>query len=106
MYRHILKIGNARYTFNQAALCTFIAEAKLRERGEAACAPLAEGALQEASEITSLYRTYRSTDSVDALVQLKTRLEQVSVAYGSHALAEEVLSINSCLPYERRVSFN
>ncbi|UFS68948.1 hypothetical protein LPW11_13695 [Geomonas sp. RF6] len=114
MHRHILKIGNARYTFNQAALCAFIAEAKMRERASLPLAPGAIGnappagsalqpVLEEADRITALYRSYRSTGNIELLMELKSRLEKVSVLYESHALAEEVLSINACLPYERRV---
>ena len=47
MYRHILKIGNAKYTFNQAALCAFVAEAKMREDAAAPDPPSRSGPPKE-----------------------------------------------------------
>ncbi len=54
-------------------------------------------------EVMQLYNEYARTENLDVLVRLKDKLEQVSLRYKSVALAEEVLNINSCLPYERRV---
>ena len=54
-------------------------------------------------EVLSLYQDYQRCQNIEVLVKLKCRLQDVSVRYKSHVLAEEVLSINSCLPYELRI---
>lgn len=113
MVRSILEIGNAKYKMNRVALCRFREEAR-RNAGagedESGGEPLVSVSLSvEESldcvffEVMQLYNEYARTESLDVLVRLKNKLEQVSLMYKSVALAEEVLNINSCLPYERRV---
>lgn len=117
MVRSILEIGNAKYKIDRYALSRFKQEA----RQHAACNTEAgaeigvlpfggsDGSSVDASldavfgEVMKLYNEYARTESLDVLVLLKCKLEEVSLRYRSLALAEEVLNINSCLPYERRV---
>lgn len=119
MYKRIIDIGNARYRISMDDLSAMMEEAK---NGAAvmpilASCPKDEG-LPEVDhakvtggdelegvflEVMRLYQEYARTASMDVLVRLRCRLEQVSLRYRSFALAEEVLIINSCLPYERRV---
>lgn len=119
MYKRIIDIGNARYRISMDDLSAMMEEAK---NGAAvtptlASCPMNQG-LREVDlakvsggdelegvfpEVMRLYQEYARSASMDVLVKLRSRLEQVSLRYRSFALAEEVLIINSCLPYERRV---
>lgn len=115
MERQIFEIGRGKYKFNKRALNAFIEESKLRESaldrngsGTTAAASYAGEANDKElqcilDEVMALYRDYMRSESVDLLVLLKCRLEEVSTRYQSHVLAGEVLNIISCLPYERRV---
>ncbi|WP_129126390.1 hypothetical protein [Geomonas oryzae] len=112
MVRSILDIGNAKYKIDRLALCRFREEARRNadagadERKAEPCdaRPSIEESLDCVfMEVMQLYNEYARTESLDVLVRLKDKLEQVSLRYKSVALAEEVLNINSCLPYERRV---
>ncbi|QXE92543.1 hypothetical protein KP001_08505 [Geomonas subterranea] len=112
MVRSILEIGNAKYKIDRIALGRFKDEVRQSwtREGDQAEAPDA-GATHTLDEsldavfrdVMQLYNEYAKTESIDVLLRLKDKLEQVSLRYKSLALAEEVLSINSCLPYERRV---
>lgn len=113
MVRSILEIGNAKYKIDRLALCRFREEAR-RNAGNGADERVAEPceelrtSIEESldlvfMEVMKLYNEYARTENLDVLVRLKNKLEQVSFRYKSVALAEEVLHINSCLPYERRV---
>jgi hypothetical protein len=112
MQRNLFGIGNGRYEFDRQTLDNFIEEAKNRagltagEQGAAAttagCADWETRYVYE--EILGLYREYQRGQSLDLLIRLKCRLQEISVRYGSHVLAAEVLNINSCLPYEKRFS--
>ncbi len=119
MVRSILEIGNAKYEIDQDALKRFMREARQSAalRGElddgkekvltysASVSPPAEASIEAVfDEVLQLYNEYARNDDLDVLMQLKAKLEQVSLRYKSLALAEEVLNINSCLPYERRVN--
>jgi len=113
MQRHIFGIGCGRYEFDKRTLDSFIEEARSRslaggpaEAPGAAdgCAPSDREAQAVFDEIMKLYRDYNMCQSIESLVTLKCRLEEYSLRYHSHVLAEEVLSINSCLPYEERIS--
>jgi hypothetical protein len=119
MVRSILEIGNAKYEIDQDALKRFMREARQSAalRGElddgkekvltysASVSPPAEASIEAVfDEVLQLYNEYARNDDLDVLMQLKAKLEQVSLRYKSLALAEEVLNINSCLPYERRVT--
>lgn len=118
MVKSILDIGNSKYKIDSKALCHFLEEAKQNSYEDAPDARQAsektndadskvytEGELEHTLlEVMQLYREYAKTENVDDLVSLKCKLEEVSFRYKSMALAEEVLSINSCLPYERRIS--
>ncbi|BCG46708.1 hypothetical protein GEOBRER4_n1517 [Citrifermentans bremense] len=119
MVRSILEIGNAKYEIDQDALKRFMREARQSAalRGElddgkekvltysASVSPPAEASIDAVfDEVLQLYNEYARNDDLDVLMQLKAKLEQVSLRYKSLALAEEVLNINSCLPYERRVN--
>ena len=114
MVKSILEIGNAKYKIDRVALLRFKEEA--RNNAAADIDGLGDGTETEQggdcldeslervfNEVMYLYNEYARTESVDVLVGLKRKLEQVSLRYRSVALAEEVLNINSCLPYERRV---
>lgn len=113
MVRHILDIGNAKYRLNKNAISEFILE--VRHQSAASRPELASGGGEDAKppadealeaifrDVMQLYNEYARTESLDALIQLKMKLEQVSLRYRSVALAEEVMNINCCLPYERRV---
>jgi len=119
MVKRIIDIGYAKYRIDRQALCVFMEEAKHTPAASAPegcrCAdgePEAADAVEESSdqevericgEVMQLYREYARSESMDILVRLKCLLEEVSSRYRSLALAEEVLHINSCLPYERRV---
>ena len=89
MQKYIFDIGRAKYQLNTEAF------SPLRDGGNEVD--------EVFEEVMQLYREYARTGSMDVLVSLKCRLEEVSLRYRSMALAEEVLAINSCLPYERRV---
>lgn len=121
MVKCILDIGNAKYKINRDALSLFIQEAQqqgaspsdadgCREQGSPECEAgsfLVDAALESIfKEVMQLYHEYARSESLDVLVRLKCKLEQVSLRYHSLALAEEVMNINSCLPYERRVRSN
>ncbi|WP_136525812.1 hypothetical protein [Geomonas ferrireducens] len=112
MVRSILDIGNAKYKIDRLALCRFREEARRnadagadeRKAEPRDVRPSIEESLDCVfMEVMQLYNEYARTESLDVLVRLKDKLEQVSLRYKSVALAEEVLNINSCLPYERRV---
>lgn len=97
MVRSILDIGNARYRIDRNALRRFIAQAQ---------DSVAEESLDAIfSEVMGLYGEYAVTGKLEVLMKLKCKLEQVSLRYKSLELAEEVLNINSCLPYEWRVRY-
>lgn len=106
MDKYIFDIGRARYKISSDALCALM-EGRGGEEGRPGAAVaqqrVAGDGEGEFEEVMRLYREYARTGSLDALVGLKSRLEEVSARYRSMALAEEVLAINSCLPYERRV---
>lgn len=119
MVRSILEIGNAKYEIDLDALKRFMREARQSAalRGDledgkekvltySGCvAPPVEASIEEVfDEVLQLYNEYARNDDLDVLMQLKSKLEQVSLRYKSVVLAEEVLNINSCLPYERRVN--
>jgi hypothetical protein len=112
MDKNIFDIGSGRYTFDTNTLDSFIEEAKNRttESGP----PEAAGTINVLSEmeidsilaeVVSLYQDYMQCQRVELLVRLKCRLEEVSIRFNSHVLAEEVLTINSCLPYEQRICY-
>lgn len=113
MVRSILDIGNAKYKIDRLALCRFREEARRNadagaDAGKAEVCDDVRPSLEESlehvfMEVMQLYNEYARTENLDVLVRLKDKLEQVSLRYKSVALAEEVLNINSCLPYERRV---
>lgn len=111
MVRHICDIGRGRYIFDKSTLNSFREEAKAQptpgDPPEFTDAPVANGPDDEMlvifEEVMALYHNYMRCQSVDLLVKLKCRLEQVSIRYNSHVLAAEVLNINSCLPYELRI---
>lgn len=116
MERRIFEIGRGRYKFDKKTLGAFIEESRNRspegERPNPGDVPAAADRVDEPGdqelqrvieEVTALYHDYLRGESVDLLIKLKCRLEEVSTRYQSHVLAAEVLNINSCLPYERRV---
>jgi hypothetical protein len=113
MVRHICDIGRGRYIFDKSTLNSFLEEARNQPTpgdppGFTDAARRTDGQdddeiLGVFEEVMALYRDYMRFQSVDLLVKLKCRLEQVSVRYQSHVLAAEVLTINSCLPYELRI---
>jgi hypothetical protein len=113
MKKNIFDIGSGRYTFDTNTLDSFIEEAKMRcsESSESGLANPATpldgpkgGEIERITEeVMSLYRDYVQCQSVEPLVRLKCRMEEVSIRFKSHVLAEEVLTINSCLPYEQRI---
>ena len=118
MVKSILEIGNARYEIDRDALRRFMREAQqsaamqgVPDTGEQQKPGGSEAAAFSADEpietifiqVMQLYNEYGMSGSLDALIKLKFKLEQVSSRYKSLALAEEVLNINSCLPYEWRV---
>lgn len=114
MVKSILEIGNAKYKIDRLALGRFKEEARqnaMAGSDERELLPeMASGgaSLDESldtvfQEVMQLYNEYARSESIDVLMRLKDKLEQVSLRYRSLALAEEVLNINSCLPYERRV---
>jgi hypothetical protein len=113
MVRHICDIGRGRYIFDKSTLNSFMEEARnqptpgdhpgITEIAHRANGPDDDEMLGIFEEVMALYRDYTRFQSVDLLVKLKCRLEQVSIRYHSHVLAAEVLNINSCLPYEHRI---
>jgi len=119
MVKCILDIGNAKYKLNRNALSLFMQEAQQHDaaspgsdddedQGSRYCeTPFLDASLERVfNEVMQLYKEYAISESLDVLIRLKYRLEQVSLRYRSLALAEEVMNINSCLPYERRVPCN
>ena len=120
MVKCILDIGNAKYKIDKNSLNLFMQEVRgtdfapytdsSEDQGSfdgANCGHLAKVAPDRIfREIMQLYNEYARTENLDVLVKLKVKLEQVSSQYKSLVLAEEVLTINSCLPYERRVMCN
>lgn len=112
MVNSILKIGHCKYRLDKTVLNRCMRKAGQGftvgtdpQKAEAGTHPGATPDLLF-NEIMALYNEYARSESLDVLVRLKCKLEQACVMYGSHELAEEVLSINSCLPYERRVPAN
>jgi hypothetical protein len=115
MQRNLFGIGNGRYEFNRQTLDNFIEEARKRaslhsegnDPVDAVNAPVCGDweTRYVYEEILGMYREYQKCQSLDLLVRLKCRLQEISVRYGSHVLAAEVLNINSCLPYEKRISY-
>ena len=118
MVKSIIEIGNARYEIDRNALRLFMREAQesavmqgvpgigeqqSRDGGEPAAFSADEPIEITFNRVMQLYNEYTISGSLDALIKLKCKLEQVSARYKSFALAEEVLNINSCLPYEWRV---
>jgi hypothetical protein len=122
MVKRIVDIGNSKYKIDGHALCVFMEEARSNAAGNPSladcqaargqCGPgeakaAADGELEHVlAEVILLYNEYSRSESIDVLVRLKLKLEQESSRYRSLALADEVLSINSCLPYELRVPCN
>jgi hypothetical protein len=116
MIRRILEIGRGRYKFNNKTLDDFIEESRHRRLAggrqdagfpstpDSAGEPDDRELPQVFEEVMTLYHDYQQCESIELLVKLKFRLQEVSIRYQSHVLASEVLNINSCLPYERRVS--
>lgn len=114
MVRSILEIGSAKYKIDKYALGRFKEEVlqnvpAVDDEGEAVaetsgCSGSLDESLEQVfAEVMQLYNEYARSESIDVLLRLKDKLEQVSMRYKSMALAEEVLNINSCLPYERRI---
>jgi len=110
MKKNIFDIGSGRYTFDANTLDSFIEEAKKRNSEFGLSEAIGPGDVPNEleiesilAEVMSLYQDYMQCQSVELLVTLKCRLEEVSVRFKSHVLAEEVLTINSCLPYEQRI---
>ena len=118
MVKSILAIGNAKYEIDRNALTRFMREAQqsaamqgVSDIGEQQSPDGREAEAFSADEsidtifikVMQLYNEYATSEHLDVLIRLKCKLEQVSLRYRSHALAEEVLNINSCLPYEWRV---
>ena len=118
MVKSIIEIGNARYEIDRNALRLFMREAQesavmqgvpgigeqqSRDGGETAAFSADEPIEITFNRVMQLYNEYTISGSLDVLIELKCMLEQVSLKYKSLALAEEVLNINSCLPYEWRV---
>ncbi|MBU5612766.1 hypothetical protein [Geomonas azotofigens] len=112
MVRSILEIGNAKYKIDRIALGRFKDEVRQNWTKVSPDVAVPEAgrelSLDESldavfKEVMQLYNEYAKTESIDVLLRLKDKLEQVSLRYKSLALAEEVLNINSCLPYERRI---
>ncbi|WP_224982805.1 hypothetical protein [Geomonas agri] len=108
MVRSILEIGNAKYKIDKMALGRFKDEVRQNWNKEGSEVTVPEVSLDESLdevflEVMQLYNEYAKTECIDVLLRLKDKLEQVSLRYKSVALAEEVLNINSCLPYESRI---
>lgn len=115
MEKQIFDIGRGKYVFDMQTLHYFIEEANSRGQHDGSwCAtrgyevavdesPTEEEMNSVFDEIMSLYREYLHCQNLEVLVKLKARLQDYSVRYQSLVLAEEVLNINSCLPYELRV---
>lgn len=122
MEKSIFDIGRVRYKINMDAFSNLMEQVSGessdhkpptsadagRDPIDAASANLGDHREIEGlfDDVMQLYREYARTGSMDVLVTLKCLLEEVSLRYRSVALAEEVLNINSCLPYERRVPCN
>jgi len=115
MEQNIFDIGSGRYIFDAKTLEAFIEEARNRssESGEKALLEISDLADVPSDwemqcifeEVMALYHDFIQCQRVELLVRLKCRLEEVSIRYKSHVLAEEVLTINSCLPYEQRIFY-
>lgn len=118
MEKVIYDIGNAKYKVNRLDLFRMMEETRmnLAESSSETCrdnetaaesdtpSGRDEAALSDSfTDVMRLYNEYARSESLDVLVKLKCLLEEVSTRYKSMALAEEVLTINSCLPYDRRV---
>lgn len=109
MVNSILKIGHCKYRLDKTLLKRCMRKAgqdfAVGADAQDVAAVTYPGVTPDAlfNEVMELYNEYARSESLDVLVRLKCKLEQACVMYGSHELAEEVLSINSCLPYERRV---
>lgn len=118
MVKSIIEIGNARYEIDRNALRLFMREAQesaamqgvpgvgeqqSQDGGETAAFSADEPIEITFNRVMQLYNEYTISGNLDVLIELKCTLEQVSLKYKSLALAEEVLNINSCLPYEWRV---
>jgi len=113
MEKNIFDIGSGRYTFDSNTLDSFIEEAKNRgcefdllDAAGTADVPNQLEIERIFAEVRSLYQEYMQCQRVEPLVRLKCRLEEVSIRFNSHVLAEEVLTINSCLPYELRICYS
>lgn len=105
MVRSILEIGNAKYRIDRGVLNRLFREAShsASDGGETTSCGSEEPLEVVFNEVMGLYNEYAVSGRLDVLLKLKCRLEQVSLRYRSMALAEEVLTINSCLPYEWRI---
>lgn len=97
MVKSILDIGNAKYRIDRSVLRRFMRDARESYAEESLDAVF--------DEVMGLYGEYAVTGRLEVLMRLKCKLEQVSLRYKSLELAEEVLNINSCLPYEWRVRY-
>jgi hypothetical protein len=113
MQRHIFGIGSGKYHFDRQTLDSFLEEAKSRTQAPLAGAggwgaehPGDQETQHVFDEIMSLYHDYQRCQHLDLLLKLKHRLEEFSIRYQSHVLAAEVLNINSCLPYEQRITWS
>ena len=115
MDKQLFDIGSGKYFFDKKTLDSFIEEAKNRTPYREICDTglmHADDGVAEPNEmemqtifeeVMLLYQDYLQVQSVDLLLRLKCRLEEFSIRYQSHVLAEEVIHINSCLPYENRM---
>jgi len=115
METRIFEIGRGRYSISRSLLGSFLMESKkrvsegephdgpFRAAGDRAGEPCDRELRRIFEEVMELYDDYMRFESVDLLLRLKCRLQEVSVRYSSHVLASEVLAINSCLPYESRI---
>lgn len=119
MEKVIYDIGNAKYKVNRLELFRMMEEARgnlvggapetSHDNGSAPDPDTLKGRDDDAAlsdsfmDVMRLYNEYARSESLDVLIKLKCLLEEVSTRYKSMALAEEVLTINSCLPYDRRV---
>jgi len=113
MARNIFEIGSGKYQFDQKTFNSFLEESRNRPpacgAAEVPGAGQSGGAVNDLEmqgifeEVMALYHDYMNCQNVEVLLRLKSRLQEFSLRYRSHVLAEEVLNINSCLPYEHRV---
>lgn len=115
MQRHIFGIGSGKYRFDRQTLDSFLEESKSRTQvpvteakggGWGSESPNDLETQRVFDEIMSLYHDYQRCQHLDLLLKLKHRLEEFSIRYQSHVLAAEVLNINSCLPYEQRITWS